>query len=44
MSLGVFRRLALSLLTRETREKVSVQTKRHMAGWDVTYLEKVLAS
>lgn len=44
VSLGVFRRLALSLLKRETSEKVGVQTKRHMAGWDVTYLEKVLAS
>jgi len=44
VSLGVFRRLALSLLKRETSEKVGVQTKRQMAGWDVTYLEKVLAS
>ena len=43
-NLATLRRLALSLLKREKSEKVGVQTKRQMAGWDSTYLERVLAA
>ena len=43
-NLATLRRLALSLLKRETSEKVGVQTKRQMAGWDCAYLEKLLAA
>ena len=42
-NLATLRRLALSLLKREKSEKVGVQTKRQMAGWDCAYLEKLLA-
>lgn len=42
-NLAALRRLALSLVKRETTEKVGVQTKRQMAGWDNDYLEKLLA-
>jgi predicted transposase YbfD/YdcC len=43
-NLATLRRLALSLLKREKSEKVGVQTKRQMAGWDCAYLEKLLAA
>jgi hypothetical protein len=43
-NLATLRRLALRLLKRETSEKVGVQTKRQMAGWDCAYLEKLLAA
>ncbi len=36
------RRIALNLLKRETTEKVGIQTKRNLAGWDEDYLLKVL--
>jgi predicted transposase YbfD/YdcC len=42
-NLATLRRLALSLVKRETTQKVGVQTKRQMAGWDNDYLEKLLA-
>ena len=42
-NLATLRRLALSVLKREKSQKVGVQTKRQMAGWDSGYLEKVLA-
>jgi len=43
-NLATLRRLALSLLKREKAEKVGVQTKRQMAGWDCAYLEKLLTA
>ncbi len=43
-NLATLRRLALSLLKREKTEKVGVQTKRQMAGWDSDYLEKLLTA
>ena len=36
------RRTALSMLTNETSLKVGIKNKRLTAGWDETYLEKVL--
>lgn len=36
------RRMALSLLKNETTAKVGIKNKRLSAGWDETYLEKVL--
>lgn len=42
-NLATLRRLALSLIKHETTEKVGVQTKRQIAGWDNDYLEKLLA-
>ena len=43
-NLATLRRLTLSLLKREKSQKVGVQTKRQIAGWDGTYLEKLLAA
>jgi predicted transposase YbfD/YdcC len=39
---SIIRRTALSLLKNETTLKVGVKNKRLTAGWDDTYLEKVL--
>lgn len=39
---STLRRTALSLLKNETTEKVGIKNKRLIAGWDETYLEKVL--
>ncbi|MDQ3329958.1 MAG: ISAs1 family transposase, partial [Planctomycetota bacterium] len=36
------RRMALSLLKNERTAKVGIKNKRLTAGWDETYLEKVL--
>jgi len=36
------RRTALSLLKKESAAKVGIKNKRLLAGWDETYLEKVL--
>ena len=36
------RRTALSLLKNEYTAKVGIKNKRLLAGWDETYLEKVL--
>lgn len=38
------RRLALTLLKRETTAKMGLKAKRHQAGWDNAYLLKVLAA
>jgi predicted transposase YbfD/YdcC len=38
------RRLALTLLKRETTAKGGLKVKRHRAGWDPAYLLKVLAA
>jgi predicted transposase YbfD/YdcC len=39
---SILRRTALSLLKNETTIKVGIKNKRLTAGWDETYLEKVL--
>lgn len=39
---SVLRRTALSMLTNESTLKVGIKNKRLTAGWDETYLEKVL--
>jgi predicted transposase YbfD/YdcC len=39
---SILRRAALSLLKNETTLKVGIKNKRLTAGWDETYLEKVL--
>jgi hypothetical protein len=41
-NLACLRRLALTQLKRETSLKVGLKTKRNRAGWDQTYMEKVL--
>lgn len=38
------RRLALTLLKRETTAKIGLKAKRHKAGWDTDYLLRVLAA
>ena len=39
---SILRRTALSLLKNETTEKTGIKNKRLTAGWDESYLEKVL--
>lgn len=39
---STLRRTALSLLKNESTEKVGIKNKRLLAGWDESYLEKVL--
>jgi len=39
---SILRRTALSLLKNETTLKVGIKNKRLTAGWDESYLEKVL--
>lgn len=41
-NLGILRRIALNLLKQETTLKVGVKAKRKAAGWDETYLRRVL--
>jgi len=41
-NLGLLRRLALSLLQQEQSRKVGIELKRLIAGWDESYLLKVL--
>jgi hypothetical protein len=38
----VLRRAALGLLKNETTSKVGIKNRRLRAGWDESYLEKVL--
>ena len=40
----MMRRMSLSIVKRDTSEKVGVQTRRRMAGWDDTYRERLLAT
>lgn len=43
-NMAVIRHMALNLLSRESSTKVGKKAKRLKAGWDNTYLTKVLAS
>ena len=43
-NMALLRQMAVSLLQREKTAKVGVQTKRLKAGWDNTYLAKVLSA
>ena len=43
-NVAILRHIALNLLKHETSTKVGVKTKRRRAGWDESYLLKVLAS
>lgn len=43
-NLALLRKLALTLLKRETTAKVGVKAKRLMCGWDETYLANVLTA
>lgn len=40
---AILRHIALNLLSKEDTVKVGINLKRNMAGWDESYLEKVLA-
>ncbi|OAD20246.1 transposase IS4 family protein [Candidatus Thiomargarita nelsonii] len=40
---AILRHIALNLLDKEDTAKVGIKNKRLMAGWDDSYLEKVLA-
>lgn len=41
-NIAVFNKMALNLLKKETTAKVGIKNKRLMAGWDETYLTKVI--
>jgi predicted transposase YbfD/YdcC len=41
-NLGVLRHTALNLLRQERTAKCGLKAKRHLAGWDLHYLLKVL--
>lgn len=41
-NMALLRHIALNLLKRETTEKVGIQNKRLMAGWDHNYLRTIL--
>lgn len=41
-NLSLLRRTALSLLKNESTQKTGIKIKRLAAGWDKSYLEKVL--
>jgi predicted transposase YbfD/YdcC len=43
-NMAVLRQIAVSLLRQEKTAKVGVQTKRLKAGWDTSYLAKVLSA
>jgi len=40
---AILRHIALNLLEKEKTAKVGMKNKRLLAGWDNSYLEKVLA-
>ncbi len=41
-NMAILRHISLNLLKSETEQKVGIQIKRQMAGWDNDYLLKVL--
>ena len=41
-NMSTIRRVALNMLKQEKTEKVGIENKRKIAGWNVNYLEKVL--
>jgi predicted transposase YbfD/YdcC len=41
-NIAVFNKMALNLLKKETTAQVGIKNKRLMAGWDETYLTKVI--
>lgn len=41
-NMSTIRRVALNMLKQEKTEKVGIENKRKIAGWNVRYLEKVL--
>ena len=41
-NLSVLRRIALNLLKKDKTKKTGIAGKRHIAGWDNAYLEKIL--
>lgn len=41
-NLAMIRKFALNLLKKENSKKRSIKTKRHLAGWDESYLLKLL--
>lgn len=43
-NLATMRRLAINLLNQETSRKDSLKGKRQLAGWDNTYLERIVFS
>jgi len=40
--MSTIRRVALNMVKQEKTEKVGVENKRKIAGWNVKYLEKIL--
>jgi predicted transposase YbfD/YdcC len=42
-NLAVIRHIALNLLTQEKSAKGGIQARRHKAGWDDRYLEKIFS-
>jgi predicted transposase YbfD/YdcC len=41
-NMGTIRRVGLNMIKQEKTEKVGVENKRRIAGWDTKYLEKII--
>lgn len=41
-NMGTIRRVALNMIKQEKTEKVGVENKRKIAGWNIKYLEKII--